>query len=265
MWQALLAGGIGAIAGGQKDVEQGNTDQSSVTSMQLQDINKLNKGRSRLEAMADNETYDSFRNLQGLIDAGPGKREVQEGLQGQKDLASLIQGILANNGMASNEQIGASQKYAQSMFNPQRVALQQRFEDEDVASQRLAGRLGRAGNDPILRNKLAQEKTRQFSQLEANQGAFAAETAFNMPQMQLNYANQLATVRDNLASQAFANRTALMQMGQALQQSERNYRMGTATKTTNTSQSTYGSSGGGAKGAISGGMAAFGQGMKGFR
>lgn len=246
MWGALLGAGLGAIAGSQGK----QASSTSVQSMQLQDIDKLNQGRSALEATTDQASLTGFRDLQSLLQAGPGQAEVAAGLGAQQDFASRIQQVLNQGGV----DIAGGQQFAQQIFAPQQVAMQQAFQDQEIQANRLAARLGRPGTDPILRNKLAQEQTRQQAALQAQQGAFAAQQAREIPRMQLGYAEALAGVRSGLASQAFQNRQALMQMGQQLTASERQYRMGTATTTNQQQQS----SGGGLGGAIAGGLAGIG-------
>lgn len=246
MWAPLVGIGLSALAGSQGK----QASSTSVQSMQMQDIDKLNQGRSALEAATDQASLSGFQDLQSLLQAGPGQAEVAAGLGAQQDFASRIQQVLNQGGL----DVTGGQQFAQQIFAPQQVAMQQAFEQQGIEANRLAARLGRPGNDPILRNKLAQEQTRQQALLQSQQGAFAAQQAIELPRMQLGYAEALAGVRGGLASQAFQNRQAMMTLGQQLTASERQYRMGTAT-TTNSQQQ---SSGGGLGGAIAGGLAGAG-------
>lgn len=248
---AGIAGGLlGALAGGQADKGRQRTFQD----VHLKDIKELNKGRSDLEAAADTSQLDQFNQLQALLSQGPGQAEVTAGLQSQNDLAALIQSTLAQGGLPNQTQVGQAQTFASQIFDPQRVALQQSFQDQDIAYQRLAARLGRSGADPVLRNKLAQEQTRQLSLLNSQQGAFAAEQAMSQPQRQLQLAEALAQVRGGLASQALQNRQTLLGLGNQLAASERQYRLSAVGRSSDTTTT----SGGGLGGAISGGLAGIG-------
>jgi hypothetical protein len=251
---AGIAGGLlGAIAGGQGD----RSKQQTTTSVNMRDIKSLNRGRSDLEALGDNAQMDQFNQLQQLLGQGPGAAEVGAGLQSQNDFASMIQQMLGQGGLPNQQQVGNANQYASQIFDPQRVAMQQGFADQNIAGQRLAARLGRSGADPILRNKLAQEQTRQSAMLNSQQGAFAAQEAMNQPQRQLQLSEALANVRGGLATQALQNRQTLLGLGQHLAQSERDYRLRAAGSTSTTT----GVSGGGTAGAIAGGLAGVGAGL----
>ncbi len=80
-----------------------------------------------------------------------------------------------------------------------------------------------------------------------------------MPEFQANQlagiGNQLSNIRGGLATQAMQNRMNLMSMGQQLNQSERNYRIGTAQHYGSQYSTGEQFSGGGFKGAMSGAMA----------
>lgn len=253
---ALAAAGavVGGIAGAQGN--NSNQNQSQVSSVRMRDIKDLNKGRSALEAAGDDQSLSQFNSLAGLVNAGPGQQAVTDAGAWDQTFMQQLQTML--NGPTSG-QITQAQGFAQSMFDPQRVQMQQAFKDQEVQSNRLAARLGRAGNDPILRNKLAQEQTRQSAQLNANQGAFAAQYAQQLPQNYLSMGSALSNLKNGLATQAFQNRQALLTMGQQLTSAERNYRLNTATKIGNTN--TQGSSGGGFAGAIGGALAGAGGAM----
>jgi hypothetical protein len=251
---AILGGALGALVGGQGD--RTSTNGSSSTAINMRDINDLNKGRSGLEAAGDTASMDQFNQLMSLVNAGPGASAVTAGLGATNDYASLLQSTLANGGVANASQIGQANQFASQIFAPQQTALNQQFYDQGIQSQRMAAKLGRPGNDPILANKLAQEKTRQQGMLNSQQGSFAAQYADQLPGRQLDLSSSLMNVRNGLATQAFQNRQTLLTLGQQLTNSERNYRLQSAGKTTD-SQSTQ-TSGGGLAGAISGGLAGFG-------
>lgn len=246
-------GAAGAILGGMAGAQGQRGSQTQTTQVNLRDINELNRGRSGLEASGVGAQEQMLAQLQALLGAGPGQSDVQAGLAAQQGLASLLQQQAAAGG-PSGQNLQQAGDFAKSIFAPQQLAMQQAFSEQNIAQSRLAAKLGRPANDPILRNKLAQEQTRQQAMLQAQQGAFTAEQAQGMQNRQLQLTEALANVRGGLASQAFQNRQALLQMGQSLAQAERQYRLQTAGQTsTNTS-----SSGGGIGGAISGALAGFG-------
>jgi len=237
---------MGGAAGSEGERSRSTTNTSSV--VRLRDIESLNRGRSALEAEGDKSTMDFFQSLKSLLQAGPGEADVTAGTQGMRDYASRLQQLLSQGGV----DVAAGQQFAQNIFAPQQLGLQQSFQDQQVQANRMAARLGRTGNDPILRNKLAQEQTRQQAMLNSQQGAFAAEQAYALPQQQINYAQALANTRMGLASQAFQNRQNLMQLGQSLTQQERQYRLQAASQT---GQTQFGGTvGGGWAGALTGAM-----------
>lgn len=256
MLGAIAGGVLGAIAGGQGNRSSGTS--SSSTSVNLRDINDLNKGRSALEGAADTASLDQFNQLLSLVSAGPGASAITQSLDASNNYATMLQNLLNSGGMANSTQIGQAQDYASQIFAPQQLALTQQFDDQRIQAQRMAARLGRPGTDPILANKLAQEQTRQRGMLNSQQGAFAADFANQLPGRQLGLAEGLMNVRGGLASQAFQNRQLLLQLGNQLTQSERNYRLQSAGRSE--TGSTSSTSGGGLAGAIGGGLAGFGAG-----
>lgn len=250
----------GAVLGGMIGAQGNKGRQTQSTSVNLRSIEDLNQGRSALESSAVKGQEDLYSQLQGLIGLGPGQAEVQAGMASQSGFADALQAALAQGGLPTGAQTGQAQQYAQAIFQPQQVALNQQFEQQRIMNQRLAARMGRAGTDPVLQAKLAQSQGQQQAILGAQQGAFAAETAMNLPQLQLHLANQLANVRGGLASQALQNRASLLSMGQQLAQSERDYRLRAAGQTTTGTTS----SGGGMAGMLSGALAGAGGAMLAF-
>jgi len=118
----------------------------------------------------------------------------------------------------------------------------------------MAARMGRPGNDPIFANKLMQEQTRQQTMLNSQIGSYARQ----LPEMTANnvmsIGGALSNLRQGLASQALQNRQILLQMGNQLATAERNFRVGTATKSQSGDSDTSQYSGGGFKGAMMGAM-----------
>jgi hypothetical protein len=204
---------------------------------------------SELERRSGTIMTDSMNQFSDLVGAGPGQKQVQAGLKSQEDLASFLQQMFSNGGLPTQQQMGFANQLTNDVFAPEQMALQQRFQDAQVFGNRQAAKMGRGGADPILMNKLLQEQTRQQQMLGSQMTSFRAQQAQLMPQQQLGFAQQLAQVNSGLASQALANRQALLNMGSQIRNQEQNFRLNTGTSTQSTS------SGGGLMGALSGGLA----------
>lgn len=208
-----------------------------------------------LERMAREGSGADYNALRGMVDAGPGQGDVSNAYGAQKDLAAMLKQYSEGGHLPSGADISTGQRYAGLLFQGQREAMNQSFNDQSTEANRQAALMGRSMNDPILRAKLAQEQTRQSAQLNANQGSFATQMALQQPGMRLGFAQDRTNVLSGLATQAMANRQALLSMGQGIQNSERNFRVQTATR--------WGkeSSGGGLGGAITGALGGAAMGM----
>ena len=227
-----VAGGM-ALAGGLAGALQG--DKSQTTTRQLAPA-------SELENLGGSTATESLKQLQAMVNAGPGQADIASGASSQRDLGALLKQLMGTGGLPSQEDTAASQAYAGQAFQGQQNSLNNAFQDQRVQASRAQARMGRGGLDPVLQNKLAQEQTRQQGQLSADQGAFAAQFAQNLGGNRLNFAQQHAGVMSGLASQAMANRQTLLGMGQQLRQGEQNFRLGSASTTTtmNDGQSGFG-------------------------
>ncbi len=233
-WIAPVAGAVlGGIAGGQKKRSSSTVDVAPA---------------SALENQAVSLSGDQLKQLQDLIAAGPGKSDITAAGDAGNNLTALLSRLQQSGGIATGAELDQSRQQSEALFAPERVAMQQAFQDQQIQANRTAARMGRSINDPILQAKLAQEQTRQTQQLNAQHTAYAAQA----PQRQLDMAGQLFNVRQGLASQALANRQNLFAMGQQAISSERNFRLGTAGRSE--------TSGGGLAGAISGALAGAGTG-----
>jgi hypothetical protein len=259
---AGVAGGVlGAISGAQGNKSNNDFSSTSTSSVNLQDFNNLSKGQSGLESQTYGAQGDLFSQLSNLVSQGPGASAVSDVQTAGNQYSSLLSQFINNNGLANASQQSAAQDYAKSIFAPQQVALQQSFVDQNQAGARAAAKLGRSGADPVLLAKLGIEQTRQQQSLNAQQGSLAAQTAMDLPQRQLSMAESLFNVKNNLATQAFNNRSALLTLGNQLTASERNYRLQTATRTGSQSGYNNTTSGGGIAGAINGAIAGLGTGF----
>lgn len=234
---AGIAGGVlGAIAGGQ------GSNQSSTTTRNL---GPAGEAETRAGALS----LQNLNELQAMLAQGPGAQDIQAGTDSQRSLATLLSQMQQTGGIPGQEDVNQANMFAGQVFQGQQNSLANAFNDQRVQASRAQARMGRGGFDPVLQNKLAQEQTRQQGQLAADQGSFAAQFAQSLPQQRLNYAQQHAGVMSGLASQAMANRQALFNMGQQLKTSDQNFRLGSASSTTSSSQP------GGLMGALTGGIA----------
>lgn len=184
---------------------------------------------SVLEKQARGQVSGNLTDLTSLVGAGANQSDVTAGLQSSRGLADLLQQYTQSGGQPNQQDIASAQSLSQDVFAPERNAVQQNFSEQQQRTAQLSARLGRPANDPILQAKLAQEQTRQLSDVQARQTQFRAQQAQSMPLQRLQFQSQLADVRGGLASQAFQNRTALLSLGQQIQQGERDFRVKTAT------------------------------------
>jgi hypothetical protein len=238
---AALAGGalLGAIGGGQQN------KQSSTNQTILGPQSELDK---RSTSLIDSE----LTNFQNMINAGPGKQQIDQSQVANQNLVKLLQQFAQGGFMPGRNEFQQANDFTSQLFAPQQNQMMQQFQADDEEIARIAARLGRDPNDPVLRNKLAQTRNNAMQTLGAQKTSFMNEFAQNLPMQRLNFASQLSQVQGNLATQALANRQALLSLGQNLKSQEQNFRLGTAT------QMQTGVSGGGASGAIGGALAGMG-------
>lgn len=249
----MLALGGGALLGGLAGSQAKKSKQSSTSSINL-------GAADDLELQGERISGQQLTDLEGLVGAGPGIGAVRGANEANNDLASMLQQYASGGFMPTQQDIGNANQFTQSMFAPQQMQLNQQFEDQKQQQARLAAQLGRPINDPVLQNKMMQTQAREQAMLGAQQTAFSAQQAQNMPLQRLGFQQDLAGLQSGLATQAMANRQALLNMGNTVQQQGRQFRLNTATRTN--SQST--SSGGGVGGAISGALAGAGMGMQAY-
>lgn len=241
-----VGAGLGALSGAMKSEKKTSSGLDLAEEGELERMARLGQGTD-------------YNALRGMVDAGPGQGDVSNAYGAQKDLAAMLKQYSEGGYLPSGADIATGQKYAGLLFQGQREAMNQAFNDQSTEANRQAALMGRSMNDPILRAKLAQEQNRQSAQLNANQGSFATQMALQQPGMRLGFAQDRTNVLSGLATQAMANRQALLSMGQSIQNSERNFRVQTATR--------WGKeeSGGGLKGAISGALGGASMGMNAAR
>ena len=251
---AVLAAGIGGLLGLLGGAAGSRTDQTQKSEVKV-------GAESELERLLRGQQQGQVSDLQNLVNLGPGAQDVTSSLGASRGLASALQQAASTSGLPNANDIQQAQGFASQMFAPQQEQLNQLFGDRSIEVARLSAQLGRPVNDPILQAKLAQGNAREQSLLGAQQGAFAAQQAQQMPFQRLQLQSQLADVQGGLASQAFSNRQAILNMGNTLAQQERQFRLDTATRTGTQSQT----SGGGLGGAIGGLFAGVGGGLSAAR
>jgi hypothetical protein len=196
---------------------------------------------------------DQLTQLQSLTNAGPGQADVTRSLASQRGLAALLQQYAQSGGLPSSADISTTNSLAGNLFAARRTALNQEFQDQDIATQQLAARLNRTSDDPILRARLLTQRSRAIDSLNAEQQGFGTQLALGLADRRVGFAQGAAGVDAALAAQAQTNRAALLGIGSNIAQAERNFRLGTATRT--------GESGGGFGGAIGGALGGFGGGL----
>jgi hypothetical protein len=195
---------------------------------------------------------ESLTEFESLIGQGATGADVAAGAQSQRDLASLLEQFAGGGFLPTAEDQATARQFTSDIFAPERLGLQQRFEEEERRTAQLAAQLGRPTDDPILQAKLAQESTRQQAQLGARETAFAAQQAQQLPLQRLGFQEQLAGVRQGLASQALINRQTLFNLGSQAKNISIATRGGVSTS----------SKGGGFGGAVGGALAGAGGGLE---
>lgn len=243
---ALVGGALGAITGGSGSRSSSNNTSGVI----LQEAGKLEKD-------AYGGTQNSYNNLQGIIGYGPSASDYRTGVQSQRDLAGLLSEYQANGGLPTTTDINASNDISNNLYAARRTALSQTFQDQNTEAERLAARLGRPINDPILQAKLRTGFMRQSDALNAEQQGTAQQLALQLPGQRLGYAQQRSSILSGLGDQAIQNQNYLLGIGSNLTNMERQWRFNTGEKYGNQSNQ----SGGGFSGAVSGAISGAAGGM----
>lgn len=229
---AIIGGALlGGLAGGQKN--QSTQGQTS----------SVNAGfATREENAATDAISEQFKRLQQYVNLGPGEVDITAGVNSQRNLASMLEQY-SKGGYAPTAQ---DQELAKAQLAPQQVALDQNLRDIREQAMRQQALAGRGPTDFVFNNRLNRNQLDLTQQLGAQQSALAAQQPFQ----RLNFASDLANIRSGLASQAMQNRQAILSIGSQIQNAERNFRLGTASRSgTQTTES-----GGGLQGTISGAL-----------
>jgi hypothetical protein len=216
------------------------------------------KDASGLENSAASGLGNDYNSLRAMLEGGAQSGDYSAGMQSQRDYAAMLGQYAQSGGLPGQDDLTNANIFAQRAYDPQRVALQQSFQDQTTEANRQAAMMGRGSDDPILQAKLRTGLMRQSASLQAEQGAFANNFAMQLPQQRLNYAGQQASALDQIGQRASANRQLLMSLGSGILGNERSFRVQTS------DQWGKQQSGGGVGGAISGALGGFGGGMQAF-
>ena len=172
---------------------------------------------------------------------------------------SLMEKLIASGGLPSKQQLGQAQNFAGQIFNPQQIALQQMFAEQLTKANQQAAIMGRSGDDPILKAKLAQQQTNSQLLLNAQQGALATQIGLQIPMNQFQFGQAQANTTLTAAQQALQNKMAMFNAANAIanQQAQMQANLIGATQTSSGTTT----SGGGVGGAIAGGLAGLAGGL----
>lgn len=213
-------------------------------------------GSTSLQDQLQSNVGNQYNSLNALVNAGPGQQDATNAYQNSQSLAALLGQYSANGGMPSTSDFTQANGLANQAFAGQQTALQQSFMQQMQSANNQAALMGRDGNDPSLQGALRSQQMLQSQQLSANQGSYANQLAMSLPGQRLQYAGQQNQVLQGLATQALANRQAMLTMGNNMLGQQYNYQLGRSGSTATTS------SGGGFAGALTGALGGAGAGMK---
>lgn len=222
---SAIASGVGAVAGAAGGIlGSGDQTTSNVQRVMVDDP-------SLREQMFRRGVDRRFGELEGLIGLGPGRTDISASLASTRGLAAAFGEAARTGGLPTEADITATRGISERLFDPQRVALEQAFQDRQTDFARQAAISGRPVTDPILQAKMAQERTRAEERLQANIGSTAQQLALQQPERRLGFLGQQAQIQGGLASQALQNRQTLLGLGNQLAEQERTFRLNTATRT----------------------------------
>lgn len=242
----IIGGAIGAI-GGAISGAQGST-QNTVKNVGPATAEELYYTKLQKQQLS------SLNNLIGSQPTSMGRIASVDSFQ------QLAQQLIKNGGLPDQKQIGQANSFASQIFAPQQLGLQQAFQDQRTQYAQMAAAMGRAGTDPVLNAKLAQEQTRQQGLLNLEQGSLAAQIGLQIPQNMFQYGQSAAQVglqtsalAQQYQQQVMQNKLAIAGLtGNALSQ-QMNFRLGSAGETT-TVPGSFGSAFGGFLGGLGGGI-----------
>lgn len=215
--------------------------QSSTNRTSQESLSGLVLGeQSALERQAAGNVATAYGDLNSLYSGGPGAADVTRGTGAMRDLASMLEEYQRTGGLPTEADITTAGSVADRIFSARQTQLEQEFKKQGIDAGRNAAILGRPVDDPILQAKLRQGFMDQKASLDAEKTAYATDFAFQQPQKRLDYATQRGNVLNNLATQAFQNRAALLAAGTDVVAAERNFRVQTAQQRSNVTGSEFG-------------------------
>ncbi len=228
---------VGGIAGSQGERASQSTNGRS---------NVFLAPESELGKAAKDAQLTNLKSFQGLVDAGANQGDVGSAAGSQRSLADLLDSFSKGGFMPTEQDTAQATHLADQLLAPS-------FRQQGIDANRMAAKMGRPINDPILQAKL---RTAEADQ----RGTFIAQQAQQLPLQRLGFATQLSDVRNNLASQAMSNRQAILGIGGNILGQEQNMQLGAASRT-NDSQVNQ-QSGGGFGGFLTGAIGGAGAGKK---
>lgn len=195
-------------------------------------VNTVDAGKpTGLEQQGLDASRDALNQLRRLTALGPGSTSISDALSSANSLSKMLDEMAKTGGLPGADDISASNRITNALFQPQEVALQQSFREQGINASREAARLGRATTDPVLQGLLRRGFMDQRAGLDATKGAAMQSLALSLPGQRLGFAQQNAAVTDALRQQALASRVALLGAGQNISNAERSLRLNTATRT----------------------------------
>lgn len=201
---------------------------------------------------------DQLKALQALFSKGATSKDYATAVQSQRDLAKLLGEMQSTSGLPTEQDIDTANRIASQLFGARQTALQQLFEDQTTEANRLAARLGRPVNDPILQAKLRTGFIRQQDLVNAEQNAAAQNLALQLPGQRLGFAQAQSQILSALGDQAVSNINYLLSLGNQIANQERNFRLQTGERYSSGSIK----EGGGIGGAITGAIGGIGAGLE---
>lgn len=214
-----MAVGTGAaIVGSALIGAMANRDSGSASSSGYQNIN-LGQA-SAAETGGGLAAYDVLKQLQQYANLGPGQEAITGAYGAQNDLARMLQQYY-QQGFAPSQ---ADFQTAKTQLAPQYEALRQSQQQAQNQFRETAATTGRGPLDFAFQNKLNQNFANQNLMLGAQQSQLASQNSAQ----RLGFAQDYANLKQGLATQAMQNRLAIAGLGQQIQQTGMNFRLGAA-------------------------------------
>lgn len=177
-------------------------------------------GAGYQETQAGNSVFNQLQQLQNFTNLGPGQEAITGAYGAQNDLARMLQQYY-QQGFAPSQ---ADFQTAKTQLAPQYEALRQSQQQAQNQFRETAATTGRGPLDFAFQNKLNQNFANQNLMLGAQQSQLASQNSAQ----RLGFAQDYANLKQGLATQAMQNRLAIAGLGQQIQQTGMNFRLGAA-------------------------------------